>query len=336
MRHFIIVGILVVVATLLVNTLLQSIGLLPVQASTQATIIDRLFNAHFLLISFLFSLIVVFITYSLIVFRRKPGESEDGAHVTGKNGLEVIWTILPLGAVLYFSYLGAQSLAEVRRVEPQALEVKVIGGQWYWIFEYPQYGITSRSLNLPVNRQVLLKMTSRDVIHSFWVPEFRVKQDLLPGENLVKELRLTPSQTGEFKVRCAELCGASHAYMESPVIVMEQASFDAWLNEQIKTVAADPAGRGQQWASNFGCISCHAIDGKRLVGPGWKGLYGKQTELTDGSTVTADDVYLRNAILSPNTQISKGYPPNVMPNNYSQLLSAEQIDDVIAYIKTLQ
>ena len=336
MKHFAIVGVSVIISTFLVNLLLQSIGLLPQQASTQAVIIDRLFNAHFLLISFLFSLIAVFMVYSLVVFRRKPGDENVGRHIKSANGLEIVWTILPLSAVLYFSFLGSQSLADIRRVDPQAMEVKVIGGQWYWIFEYPEYGITSKSLNLPVDRQVLLKMTSRDVIHSFWVPEFRVKQDLLPGENFVKELRFTPSELGEFKVRCAELCGASHAYMESPVVVMKQADFEAWLASESKASSATPAERGQKWASAYGCVACHSVDGKRLVGPTWKGLYGKQEQLADGTTVQVDDAYLRAAILDPNSQVVKGYPPNVMASSYGQTVTPEKIDDIIAFIQSLK
>jgi cytochrome c oxidase subunit 2 len=144
--------------------------------------IDQLFNLHFLVIAFLFSLIVVFMAYSLIVFRKKEGDNAEGKFIKGNNRLEVIWTIIPLGIVIYFSYLGSVSLAETQRVDPQAMEVKVVGGQWFWRFEYPEYGITSDKLVLPVDEQVLLRMTSLDVIHSFWVPEFRVKQDLLPGE----------------------------------------------------------------------------------------------------------------------------------------------------------
>jgi len=335
MKHFAIVGVLVALSTALVYWLLTNVGLLPIAASVQAKPIDDLFNLHFLMISFLFSLITVFLGYSLIVFRRKPGESGDGVHFRGHNQLEVIWTIIPLGIVIYFAYLGSVSLAETRRVDPQAIEIKVVGGQWFWRFEYPDYGIVSNKLYMPVNKQALLKMSSVDVIHSFWVPEFRVKQDLLPGENFVRELRVTPTILGEFKVRCAEMCGTMHAYMESPVIVVSQAEFDAWVQSELAAIGTDPVTRGERWAVNNGCLSCHSIDGSLNIGPTWSGLFGQTHELTDGSTVTVDDEYLQVSILDPNAQIPVGFPPGVMPQNYQDTLTEQLILEIIEYIKSL-
>ncbi len=336
MKHFVIVGVLIVIVTALVYLFLSNIGLLPIAASAQAQPIDDLFNLHFFMIALLFSLITVFLGYSLVVFRRKPGDNRDGAHIRGNNPLEVIWTIIPLGIVIYFSYLGSVSLAETRRVDPQALNISVVGGQWFWRFEYPDYGITSSEMYMPVNKQALLKMTSVDVIHSFWVPEFRVKQDLLPGENLVRELRITPTMTGEFKVRCAEMCGTQHAYMESPVIVVSQEEFDAWVQSELAAIGTDPVARGERWARNNGCLSCHSVDGSINVGPTWLGLYGLTHELTDGSVVTVDDEYLWVSIVDPNAQIPAGYPPGVMPQNYQDTIPEQQIREIIEYIKSLQ
>lgn len=335
MRHFFIVVVLVIVSTVLVNTLLNSVGLLPVQASLQASTIDRLFDTHFFLISFLFSLIVVFLGYSIVVFRRKS-EDDYGKYVTGSSRLEVIWTIIPLGIVVYLAYLGSQSLAEVRQVDPQAMVVNVTAGQWFWRYEYPDFGITSQSLNLPVNEQVLLRMTSLDVIHSFWVPEFRVKQDILPGENLVKELRVTPTQLGTYTVRCAELCGGSHAYMNSPVVVMTREEFDRWVSQELAAVSSDPVARGQRLVAQNGCIGCHSLDDKPSVGPTWQGLFGKEQELTDGSKVIVDEDYLKEAILFPNAKVPKGFAPGIMPEIYQTQLSEQQLTDIIAFIKSLQ
>ncbi len=336
MRHFAIVGVLVVMVTVLVYLFLTNIGLLPVAASQQAQPIDELFNLHFLMISFLFSLITVFLVYSLVVFRKKPGEEGDGAYFKGNNPLEVTWTVIPLGIVIYFAYLGSVSLAETRRVDPQAMEIKVVGGQWFWRFEYPAYGIVSNEMVMPVNKQALLKMTSLDVIHSFWVPEFRVKQDLLPGENFVRELRITPTELGEFKVRCAEMCETSHAYMESPVVVVSEAEFDQWVEDQLAALGADPVARGEVWARNNGCLSCHSLDGSPNVGPTWKGLFGKQQELTDGSVVTVDDEYLRASIVNPNAQVPTGFVPGVMSQIYQDTIPETQIAEIIEYIKSLE
>jgi cytochrome c oxidase subunit 2 len=335
-KHIVIASILVLVLTVVVDYFLSASRLLPVQASLEAQPIDRLFDIELVAISFLFSLIMVFIVYSLVVFRRKPGQDEDGVYIKGNSPLEIIWTVIPLGAVIGLSYFGAVTLGETRQAAPEALEVRVVAGQWYWSFEYPEYGIVSDKLYLPVDRQALLSLTSVDVIHSFWVPEFRVKQDVLPGENLVRELRITPTLPGEYKVRCAEMCGTQHAYMESPVIVVTEEEFDAWVQGELAAIGTDPVARGERWATNNGCLSCHTVDGTPGVGPTWQGLFGKTVTLIDGSTVTVDDSYLRTAILDPNAQVAEGSTPNVMPQTYKDTISEEQIADIIEFIKSLQ
>jgi cytochrome c oxidase subunit 2 len=334
MKHFVIVAVLVIISTLLVNAGLERVGLLPVEASAQAAPIDRLFNVQFKLIAFLFSLIMVIMLYSIVVFRRKPGDTEDGAHITGNTKLEVLWTVVPLLTVLYIAYLGAQSLAETLRIDPQAMVINVTARQWSWAFEYPDYKITSTTLNLPVNHQVLLKMSSNDVIHGFWVPEFRVKQDVLPGR--VVELRVTPTMIGQYKVRCSVICGTSHALMEQGVVVQSDADFRAWVTEQQSAGSADPVERGKKWAAQFGCAACHSVDGKVIVGPTWKGLYGADVTLADGTTVKADEAYLIESIVKPNAKIVKGFAPSVMPQDLADKLTQDQINDLIAYIKSLK
>ena len=335
MKHFAIVAVLVIIVTVAVNAGLVAVGLMPVEASAQSVVVDRLFFMHIHVISFLFALIVVFLLYSVVVFRRKPGDTSDGDHLEGHTGLEIAWTLAPLAGVLLFAGLGAQALADTRRPDPNAFAVKVTARQWAWSFEYPDSGVTSTELHLPVNRQVVLQLTSVDVIHSFWVPEFRLKQDALPGDNLVKELRITPTLIGNYKVRCAEMCGRLHAYMEAPVIVTSQADFDAWIAQQA-VVSNDPVQRGKKWATQFGCVSCHSIDGTKIVGPTWKGLAGAQVPLADGTTATADDAYLRESIINPNAKIVQGFSPNLMPQTFGTTLKDQQISDLIEYIKSLK
>ena len=297
-------------------------------------LVDQLFDLHFALIAFLFSLITVFLVYSFIMFRQKPGEKKFGSFFLGNSRLEIFWTIIPLITVIEIAYVGSQNLAEVRKVDANAMEVKVTAFQWSWQFEYPKYGITTNTLYLPVNQQVLLKMTSRDVIHSFWVPEFRVKQDVLPGENLVKELRITPTQPGNYTVRCAELCGGAHASMERPVIVVSQAEFDAWTAKEASASTASPVERGQKLA-DIQCKACHSLDGNPSIGPTWKGIAGRAIELADGMTVTADDAYLKESILQPAARVAKGFP-NIMPANLKEILSDQQVSDLIEYMKSLK
>jgi len=307
--------------------------LLPEQASLQAVSIDWLFGLHFKVIAFLFALIVGFMLYSIVVFRRKEGDNSDGEHIEGNTPLEVIWTVVPLGIVLYFSFLGAQILGDIERIDPRALEVNAIGSQWAWRFEYPEYGLTSTELILPVDQQAQITLSSTDVIHSFWVPEFRIKQDALPGSD--REMRITPTEIGEYRVLCAELCGTQHAYMVAPVMVLEEADFENWLAEQAAAIPDDPVERGRLWAEQYACLSCHSTDGSTRVGPTWLNVYGSQEELEDGTSVTVDDAYILKSIYEPNLQIAAGYPP-AMPEGMADNLSDEQLSDIVEFIKSLK
>jgi cytochrome c oxidase subunit 2 len=285
-------------------------------------------------ISFVFSLIMVIMLYSLFVFRRRKGETGDGTPIPSNSKLEIAWTVLPLLVVFYLAFVGAQSLSDTRRIDPSAMQVKVITGQWYWQFQYPEAGVASNELYLVVDRQVNLQMTSVDVIHSFWVPEFRLKQDIVPGRTI--EMRVTPTVLGDYKVRCAQLCGRNHAYMEADVHVVTQEAFDAWVAEQIATAGQDPVLHGQQLVQQFGCAVCHSVDGTKRTGPTWLHLAGSEVTLVDGTTVTADGQYLQDAILDPNLQIVAGYVENVMPATFSQIMDDDQVKAIIAYIQSLK
>lgn len=335
MRHFVVVGILVVVVTVLTYLGLDSAGLMPVPASAQAGPIDWLWDLQVRIIAFLFALIVVPMIYSLLFFRRRKGDTTDAVHIEGNTNLEIAWTVVPLIIVLGLAYIGAENLAETRRADPNAMEVRVTGFQWGWRFEYPDFGITSNELYLPVNRQVVLKMTSTDVLHSFWVPEFRVKQDLVPGR--ITELRITPTLIGDtYKVRCAEMCGTSHAYMESPVIVVETVNFDAWVAEQqvlAEAAGQTPEGRGQALVAANGCVACHSLDGAAGIGPTWFQLAGSEVQLSGGGSVIADDAFLAESILQPQAKIVAGFEAQQMP---AYTFTDEQVADIIAYIKTLR
>jgi cytochrome c oxidase subunit 2 len=196
---------------------------------------------------------------------------------------------------------------------------------------------------MPVNEQAHLILRSEDVIHSFWVPEFRLKQDLVPGQE--KELRITPTELGQYELLCAELCGTSHAYMKAPVNVLSAEDFEIWRQKRLGIyvepdtggeggVAQDPAALGQQVASSAGCVACHSIDGSPLVGPTWKGLFGRTETMADGSTVTADEAYIEESILNPGAKLVQGYA-DVMPKNYADVLTPDEIKGIIEYIKTL-
>lgn len=335
MRHFIFAVILVAILTVLVIFGLDQIQILPEQASLQAESIDWLFDIHFIAIAFLFSLIVGFMLYSIIFFRRKKGDYSDAEHVEGNMALETTWTVIPLIVVIGISFIGAQVLDDVQRVDPQALEVTVVGSQWNWRFEYPDHGISSTTLGLPVDQQTLLTLTSIDVIHSFWIPEFRVKQDALPGgEEYYRELRITPTKTGEYTLRCAELCGTQHAYMLADVLIMEPDEFDNWVEGLVSSVPEFPEERGRLWAEQYGCLACHSTDGSQLVGPTWLNVYGSVEELQGGTEVLVDDDYIRESIRNPGAQLVTGYD-NLMPADIGADLTDEQVDDIIAFMQSL-
>jgi len=210
----------------------------------------------------------------------------------------------------------------------------VISGQWYWQFQYPDYGISSTELYLPLGQQIDFQMTSKDVIHSFFVPEFRLKQDIVPGRTT--DLRVTPSRLGVYTLECAQLCGTNHAYMVAKVHVVAQSDFDAWVESQKALAVENPALLGQQLASQYGCAVCHSTDGSKKVGPTWSGLYDSQVKLADGTQVEADEKYLAEAISDPNLQIVNGFQPNVMPATFGQILDQNQINALIAYIESLK
>jgi cytochrome c oxidase subunit II len=334
MKHFIAVAVLVVVLTVLLTLGMSQVQLLPKAASVQAGPIDRLFKIEFNVIYFLFSLIIGFIVYSILVFRRKKGDLTDAKHIEGNTRLEIIWTAIPLVMVIALAFMGGQGLAETLAPDVKPLEIKVTGQQWTWRFEYPDFGIVSNELVMPIDRQALLKLTSVDVIHSFWVPEFRVKQDALPGgKEFVRDLRVTPSVLGDYKVRCSELCGTRHSYMEAPVRVVSSAEFDAWVSQQMG-VSADPIERGKKVWTTY-CKSCHSIDGAPGIGPSWSGIFGKEEELADGAKVLVDEAYLAESIGKPNLKIVKGFAPGLMPQNFSDQLTDMQLQDVIAFIHSL-
>ncbi len=351
-KHIIVVVILIIISTVALDALFLFMFQRPAQASSQATIIDNFTNVHFAMQAFLFSLIMVLVLYSAVVFRRKPGEEDEyGAHVEGNTALEITWTILPVIVVIVFGIYAVFILNEILAPQPDEVTINVNARQWSWSFSYPELeNKGSDELVLLVNRPVLLEMQTEDVIHNFWVTEFRVKQDLLPGS--VETLRFTPTEVGDYKVRCAEICGLQHSTMLAPVRVVDQATWDAFQAEMLtQPNIADMTEeeRGAFWAQEFGCLGCHSVDGSPGAGPTWLGVYGSEEALTDGSTVTVDDVYLHDSILDPNAAIAEGFNPNVMPANFAdrfaereaEVMQAEGLeisiaDDLIEYIKTLQ
>lgn len=354
-RHYVSVAVLIALATVGLYFLFRIMFRLPTAASAQAGPIDNMMHVHFWLIAFLFALIMVIMLYSAFVFRRRPGDDTDAPHIHGSAVLEIGWTVLPTLTVIGFGIWAIGVFNSLVAPQNNEMIISVTAQQWSWTFQYPDYNIRSGTLRLPVNQPILLEMTSRDVIHSFWVPEFRVKQDLVPGQTT--HLRFTPTQIGSYKVRCAEICGTGHAGMLAAVEVVSQADFDDFIANPPPD-PTDPnlsmAERGAIWASTgyLRCAGCHSVDGSRLVGPTWLGLYGREEQLEDGTTVTADEDYIHNSILNPNDQIVAGFSGGQMPVDYAEQFAAQEseipangdtdpnndvniLEDITAYIESL-
>ena len=333
-KHIALASALVVFVSGITYFILEAIYQLPPANSAEAVPIDALFQGHFILISFLFALVMVFMGYSLVVFRRRPGDDGDGEFIHGSNSLEVAWTIIPLFLVVGFGVWGWNVLDEVTAPKSNEVVVEVTGQKWQWSFHYPELGqyATTPDLVVPVNTTIRLEMESSDVLHSFWVPEFRVKKDLLPGQKTI--LRITPTDEGVYKVRCAEICGLRHTYMLADVRVLSPAAYASWESDILAVASLPPAEQGERlWLAN--CASCHSVDGTVLVGPTWQGIYGRQQALTDGSSVLVDDEYIRESIYEPNVKIVAGFQPNLMPQNYATILSDQDVVNIIEFMKTL-
>jgi cytochrome c oxidase subunit 2 len=290
--------------------------------------------------------------YASFVFKRQPGDEEDGPHIHGNTTLEIIWTVIPLIIVVALGIWGAIVLSDITKAADDALEIDVTGRQWSWSFEYPSEGdFQAAEMVVPVNKNIRLNMRSEDVLHNFWVPEFRVKQDLVPGRTTY--LNIKPIEEGDFKVRCAEICGTDHSKMLADVRVVSEAEYAAWLEEKLAApqyAELTPEERGAIWysAEGFGCVSCHSLDGATGVGPTWQGIYGREETLDDGTTVIVDDAYIRESIYDPNAKLVQGFAA-AMPQNYEELFTAKEaeilasqgveidiIEDLIAFMKTLE
>jgi cytochrome c oxidase subunit 2 len=241
--------------------------------------------------------------------------------------IELAWIGVPVVLALLVFAWAAYQYVNMYQPPANAMAIDVIGKQWFWEFQHQEGRRELAELHVPVGRPIRLTLTSEDVIHSFYVPAFRVHQDAVPGRYTTIWFQAT--ETGEFRLNCTEYCGLDHALMGGKVYVMTEADYERWLGG---ANATGLASTGEQLFRQYGCSGCHKMEGGG-VGPSLAGIYGKQVPLFDGTFVTADDRYIHDSILLPKLQIAAGYPP-VMPSFRGQLSEGE-IFSLIAYIKSL-
>ena len=306
---------------------------LPTPASKEADRIDFVFWFVSGISIAIFALVAAVILYAIVRFRARPDDDSDGAPIHGHTGLEIVWTAVPAILVTAISVASAVALAQNDRLPKRHLQVDVTAQQFAWSFEYPKYkGLTSSTLRLPIHEAVELKMRSKDVIHSFWVPQFSQKQDVVPG--LTTRLIITPKRLGTYPVVCTELCGEGHALMRAQAIVMKPKAFTAWVKSQQATAAKanqGGAGGGPGLATfqSAGCAGCHTFKpagSTAATGPDLGNL--SAAAQAAGKPL---EQFVRESIVDPNAYIAKGYQPNIMPSTFDSLPKS-QLDALVQFI----
>jgi len=304
---------------------------LPVQASREAGRIDFTIWFTIVVSIVIFALVAAAIIYSIVKFRAPQADDwSEGPPVHGHTGLEIVWTVIPLLIVTSIAIVSAIVLSRNGNAGNNPLRVDVTAVQYAWSFTYPDaHGLTSSVLRLPKDRSVLLTISSKDVIHSFWVPEFGQKQDAVPG--LHTKLHITPDRLGTYPVICVELCGLGHSVMRSTAIVMTPAAFDKWIKQQSAAITSPSASAsGAAVFTNNGCGACHTLTAAKAtgkIGPDLDKLkaYAQQA----GQPL---DQFISESITDPNKYIQPGYPKSVMPETFGASLSKAQLDALVQYL----
>ncbi|TVQ65091.1 MAG: cytochrome c oxidase subunit II [Balneolaceae bacterium] len=306
--------------------------MLPPQKSTVAEGTDALF--HFITTTSI--ILLIGITIAIIYFSwkyRRRSENDVTPVITHNSALEISWSVIPLILVMIVFGWGLRGYVNLTTVPDDAYEVRVVGKSWLWEFHYENGYVSVNELHVPVNRPVRLVMSSDDVLHSFYIPDFRVKMDVLP--NRYTSLWFEATETGESVIFCTEYCGTAHSNMLATAYVHEQEDFETWLlTAGAADLDMDPIELGAELVSRNACQTCHSSDGSRLQGPTFLGLFGSERVMDNGERIIADENYIRESILDPNVKIVEGYLP-VMPS-YTGTLNDRQIDAIIAYLRTLQ
>jgi cytochrome c oxidase subunit 2 len=324
----------------LINAFYLRVLNLPPQASQMAKQIDAL---HFVEITFYTVVAVAFMgstVWFLVRYRRR--EPPGIVPTFHAPELVVVYALCLLATFLAFWFVSFRQYVTVEAAPDGAMPIYVTAKQWIWTFEYPQGVNSAGILYVPAHQPVRMILTSRDVIHSFYVPALRIKQDVVPGT--YTSIWFEADTPGSYPLRCAELCGVGHSTMSAQVVVMAPQTFSSWMNEQRAPVQSgsgvrsagpeDLVAAGRKYAADYGCLNCHTADGRRHIGPSWASLYGSVEHLTDGSDVVADPAYLTQSMMEPRVRIVAGFDP-VMPS-FQGVLQPAETAAIIEFIRSLR
>jgi cytochrome c oxidase subunit 2 len=329
------------------NEVLRKLLFLPDQASTFARDVDRLH--YFVIITTLIASTAVGLTAIFFFIRyRRRSETQTTPHIEPPPWMEALFVGVPLSFFLLWFFIGFREFVRQQTPPSDAMDVYVMGKQWMWKFAYPDGPNAINVLRVPAGQNVRLLMTSRDVIHSFFVPEFRIKKDVLPGRYTDQWFNAT--EPGRYQILCSQYCGTGHSIMRGEVIVMKPQDFEDWLASQKRGLItrqdgsptaldfAPPLGnlveQGKRIAAEQGCLKCHTTDGSRHIGPTWLDLYHRRERLTTGDFVDADEAYLTQSMMEPASQVVDGFQP-VMPS-FQGKISGPEVAALVEYIKSLQ
>lgn len=285
----------------------------------------------------MFFLVGITLVMLYFIYRYRKSKNPVATQIHGSTTLEIIWTVIPTIIVLVLFYYGWAGWLPQSHPPKDAFPIKATGRMWSFSFEYPNGRVTD-TLYVPAGKPVNLELIATDVIHSFYIPSFMIKADMNPGRNGM--MWFIANHEGVYDIFCAEYCGLQHSYMKSAVVSMSPDKFDDWIKSS--NVVAENSGsktnlEGAKIVRKLGCVACHTLDGTKLVGPSFKGIYGaKRTVLIDGAEkeVTADDAYLKEAIMNPSKDVVKGYPVGLM-QPYTGQISDDEMGLLMEYFKSL-
>lgn len=305
-------------------------SIMPVQGSTIAKDVDLLFD--FTIWSSVIACVILLggMIYFVWKYQRRS-DNDKTAHITHSYVLEFLWSFIPLVIFLGIFYWGWKVYEKTRTFPENAMEVNITGRQWAWDITYSTGKKVTNELVVPVETPVVLNMTSVDVIHSFYIPSFRIKQDVVPGKR--SKMWFQSDKLGDYQLFCAEYCGTAHSGMIGKVRVVTRAEYDLWIKKDKSTMT--PAELGQDHFVSKGCVACHSVDGSVKVGPSLKGIWGRQEKFSDGTTGLVDENYVRDSLLNPQGKFVAGFAGVIMPS-FQGVIKEEEITEIIEYIKSLK